>query len=34
LYGILAQIGWLAAIVLLGKFALSRALRKVTVQGG
>lgn len=34
LIGILAQLGWLIALVLLGKWLLSRALRKVIVQGG
>lgn len=32
--GIGMQLGWLLALVLLGKFALGQAMRKVVVQGG
>ncbi|PYI51782.1 ABC transporter permease [Paenibacillus flagellatus] len=34
LAGLAVQLGWLAALVPLGKFALDRALRRVVVQGG
>jgi len=33
-HGILLQVFWLIVMVLLGKFAMKRALRKVVIQGG
>jgi len=33
-YGLVLQLFWLIALIMLGKYAMSRALRKVVVQGG
>jgi len=34
LYGIILQVFWLAVLLLIGRFTMSRALKKVIVQGG